>query len=483
VQQLGVESLILSAAGGALGLFAGWAGSRVLVTLSENAVQFGQISAVGLDGRVFVFTVALALFTTVLFGLFPAWYASKVDLQSSIKRQGRGSGRGGPVRARSFLVVAEVAIAVVLLFGGGLLLRSFVKLSDVRLGFIPENVLTMRTLIMGEAGFRANLANSILERVEALPGVRAAGTIQFLPLGGMTNNGPFRFVGRPSPADPASMESDVSTVSRGYFAAIGMEVLRGRDFGRQDRMDGPRVALVNEGFVNKYSRDEDPIGRVIIGDWANPKPTQIIGVVNDIRHNGLAIEPRPTVFLAQAQVPGYFTNLVVRTSLDTGTMAAAIRREVRQVDPKQPLTDIQPMEHYVASQLARPKLYSHFVGTFAGLALFLAAVGLYGLLAFEVGQRRHEIGLRMALGANPRDVVSSTMWKGLRLVIAGAVLGTLLAFALGSAVSKFLFGVRASDPWTYVGVCGLLGAAAVAATVLPALRAARVDPVVALRYE
>lgn len=483
VQQLAVESFILSAAGGALGLCVGWTGSRALVALSESAVEFGQMADVGLDVRVLAFTVALVFFTTVLCGFIPAWYASKVDLQSSIKLQGRGSAGRGHVRARSVLVVTEVALTVVLLLSGGLLLRSFAKLSQVRLGFQPENVLTMRTLILGEPEFRSNLANTILERVEALPGVRSAGTIQFLPLSGMTNNGPFHFVGRPLPADPMSMESDVSTVSRGYFAAIGMDLLRGREFDRQDRIDGPRVALVNQAFVNKYSRDEDPIGRVIVGDWANPRPTEIIGVVNDIRHNGLTAEPRPTVFLAQAQVPGYFTNLVVRTNIDPAAMAATIRREVRRVDPKQPFTDIQPMEHYVAKQLARPRLYSHFVGTFAILALFLAAVGLYGLLAYEVGQRRHEIGLRMALGARPTDVVSSTICQGLRLVMAGVVLGTVLALGLSSVLSKLLFDVRVSDPLTCVAVAVVLGLVTVAATLVPARRAALVDPLVALRYE
>lgn len=268
VQQLAVESLILSTAGGALGLCAGWIGSRALVTLSESAVEFGQMADVGLDVRVLGFTVALVFLTTVIFGLFPAWYASKVDLQSSIKLH--GSAGGSHVRTRSILVVAKVALAVVLLLSGGLLLRSFTKLSQVKLGFQPENVLTMRTLIMGDAEFRANLSYAILERVQALPGVRSADTIQFLPLGGVTNNGPFQFVGRPLPADRTSMESDVSTVSQGYFAAMGMDLLRGRDFGRQDRSDGPRVALVNQAFVKKYSPDEDPIGRVILGDWANP---------------------------------------------------------------------------------------------------------------------------------------------------------------------------------------------------------------------
>jgi predicted permease len=279
------------------------------------------------------------------------------------------------------------------------------------------------------------------------------------------------------------MESDVSTVSRGYFEAIGMEVLRGRPFGREDRMDSTRVAVVNQALVKKYSFDEDPIGRVIIGDWANPKPTQIVGVVNNIRHTGLTTEPRPTVFLAQSQVPGYFTNLVVRTAADPAAIAAAIRREVRHVDPTQPFTDVQPMKHYVSAVLSRPQLYASLVGTFASLALFLAGIGLYGLLAYAVSLRTHEIGLRMALGAQPRDVLASTLWQSARLVLAGLLVGTVLAFEFGEIVSKLLFGVRPTDPLTYVGVAGVLAAVALVATLVPTLRAAAIDPIAALRYE
>src|SRR5260370_11177977 len=212
----------------------------------------------------------------------------------------------------------------------------------------------MGRVVIGSPASRGNLVDAILERVEFVPGVRSAGTIQFLRLTGFTNQGPFHFVGRPLPADPTSMESDVSTVSRGYFEAIGMEVLRGRPFGREDRMDSPRVAVVNQALVKKYSFHEDPIGLVIIGDLANPQPTQIVGVVNNIRHTGLTTEPRPTVFLAQSQVPGYFTNLVVRTAADPAAIAAAIRPEVRHVDPTQPFTDVPQMYPHLSPPLPSP---------------------------------------------------------------------------------------------------------------------------------
>jgi putative ABC transport system permease protein len=456
----------------------------VLASLARDAVAFGQLADAHLDWRVFAFTVGLSLFTAIAFGLAPAWQATRIDLQAGIHAHGRsGAGGRGQRRFRSVLVVGEVALAVVLLVGAGLLLRTFSRLLEVKLGFRPEEALTMRMLVTGEPAARSNLVESILDRLEALPGVSAVGTIQFLPLSGWTNNGPFHFVGRPRPADPMSMESDVSTVSRGYFAAIGLPVLRGRPFGRQDRLDGPRVALVNESFVRKYSPDEDPIGRVILGDWANPKPTEIIGVVGDIRHNGLTAEPRPTVFLAQSQVPGYYTYIVVRTAMDPKQMAAAIRREVRQVDPRQPVADVQPMAQYVSSALARPRLYAVLLGAFASLALLLAAVGLYGLMAYLVSRRTHEIGVRMALGAQPRDVLSSMLGEGARLVMAGLVLGLAGAMALSRFVVNLLYGVTASDLATYAAVVVLFGGVALFATYVPARRASRVDPMVALRYE
>ena len=317
VQQLVVESLVLSGMGGALGLLIGAAASRGLVFLAKDAVEFGQIADVGLDVSVLAFTVALSVLTAVLFGLAPAWQVSRFDLQAALSERGRGaSDSRGQHRVRAALMTGEIALAVVLLAGSGLLLRTFANLVQVKLGFEPEQAFTMKLFITDDAPRRAALVESILERVEALPGVRAVGTIQFLPLSGWTNNGPFHFVGRPNPADPTSMASDVSTVSRGYFDAMGIRLLRGRSFDRRDRMESPRVAVVNQAFVDRYSPHQDPLGQVILGDWANPRPTEIVGIVGDIRHNGLTTEPRPTVFLAQAQVPGYITYVVVRASSD-----------------------------------------------------------------------------------------------------------------------------------------------------------------------
>ena len=484
VQQLLVESLALATIGGALGLVLGIWTSRALVFLAKDAVAFGQMDSVSFDIRVLSFTVLLVLLTAVVFGLAPAWQVSRFDLQTALKGHSqRGADGYGQHRLRSALVVGEVAIAVVVLVGAGLLLRTFSRLLEVNLGFQPEHVLTMRTFVTGDPAHRSGLVESVLERVETLPGARAAGTIQFLPLTGFTNSGPFHFVGRALPAKPDDMDSDVSTVSRGYFAAMGIPLLRGRPFDRRDSIESRRVALVNESFVKRYCSNEDPIGQQIIGDWANPKPTEIVGVVGDIRHNGLATEPRPTVFLAQAQVPGYITYLVVRTAADPEKLAATIRREVRQVDPTQPFTNVQRMRQYVSAALARPRLYAVLLGAFASLALVLAAIGLYGLMAYTVRKRTHEIGVRMALGAQPGEVLRSTLGQGCRLVLAGVALGVVCALLLSRLVANLLYGVPSNDPTTFAGVSALLGVVAMVAAYIPARRASRVDPLVALRYE
>lgn len=483
VQQLLIESLALTTVGGALGLLLGSWASRALVILAADAVAFGQLADARLDGRVFVFTAVLSLLTAIAFGLIPAWQATRFDMQAALKRQGRGADGRREQRLRAALVIGEVALAVVLLVGAGLLIRTFSHLLQVKLGFQPDNVLTMRMLITGEPARRSNLVESVLDRVEMLPDVRAVGTIQFLPLGGFTNDGPFRFVGRAQPADPKNMESDVSTVSRGYFAAMGIPVLRGRPFNRQDQLASPRVALVNQSFVHKYSPNKDLIGQVIIGDWANPKPTEIVGVVGDVRHNGLTADPRPTVFLAQSQVPGYITHVIVRTAAEPERVAGAIRRAITEVDPNQPVTDVQMMQQYVAALLARPLLYAVLLGTFASLALLLAAVGLYGLMAYLVSQRTHEIGIRMALGARRSDVFRSVFQRGLLLTAVGLTGGVGAALVAQRLVSTLLFGVTGTDPMTYGAAAAVFGLVILAAASGPAWRAARLDPMRALRYE
>ncbi|MCL4850324.1 MAG: ABC transporter permease [Bryobacteraceae bacterium] len=484
LQQLLIESLVLSAMGGALGLLLGSLASRALVILAQDAVAFGQIAGASLDARVLVFTVVLSLLTAVVFGLAPASQVSRFDLQAALREQGRGtSDSRGQQRLRSALVVGEVALAAVLLAGAGLLLQTFAGLLQVKLGFQPANVLTMRIFVTGDAVRRSNLVEGVLDRIRTLPEVRAVGAIQFLPLTGFTNNWVFRFAGRPEPVGTEQTQADGSTVSHGYFAAMGIPILRGRDFDKRDHLNSPPVALVNESFVRKYCRNEEPIGQRIVGDWANSKPAEIVGVVGDIRQTALAAEPRPTIFLAQAQTPGYITYLVARTQSEPQRLAAAVRRAVQQVDPNQPVTAVQPMEQYVSTALAKPRLYGVLVGTFAALALLLAAIGVYGLMAYSVSRRTHEIGIRLALGAQRQEVLFSILGQGIRLMLIGLALGLACAVALSRFVANLLYGISAADPGTYAAVAILLGGISLAAAYVPALRASRVNPMTALRYE
>jgi putative ABC transport system permease protein len=484
VQQLLVENVTLAILGGTLGLIIGAFASRALVWLASDAVAFGQLAGASLDASVLTFTLLLSLISAIAFGLAPAWQVSRFDLQTGLREHGRSaSDTPGQHRLRSTLVAAEVALAVTLLITAGLLLRTFAGLLTTPLGFQPKGVLTMRTLVLGDPARRWNLIQSILDRVEILPDVRAAGAIQFLPLSGFANRWTFRFIERPQADAAEKMQADGATVTYGYLPAMGIPVLRGRDFSRRDGINNPRVALVNEAFVRKYLPTEDPIGLHIVGDWADAAHTEIVGVVGDIRHNGLTNEPVPTILLSQSQSPGYITFLAVRTDADPGSVAAAIRREVREVAPFQPLTAVQSMEQYVSVALARPRLYAALGGVFACFALLLASIGLYGLIAYTVSRRTQEIGIRIALGAQPNAVLRSLLAYGLRLTMTGLVIGLICAAALGRFLESLLYGVSTGDAITWIAGSAVLATVALIAMLVPARRVLKVNPIAALRYE
>jgi len=480
IQLLGIEALLLSIAGGAAGLLAGNWASKMLYHLIQEAVSWGQIKEAGLDARVLTFTIAVSLLTALLCGLTPAWQVSRFNIQRTF------SGRGVldlqvHQRLRRTLVVAQVSLAVVLLIGAGLLLRTFSSLLHVRLGFQPERVLTMQMLILGDRSGRANKVEAILDHVQALPEVHAAGTIQFLPLGPTSGTG-FYFEGKPKPA-AGDQTTEASLVSRGYFAAMAIPIVQGRAFDERDRIGSPRVCLINQSFARKYFPNQDPIGRQIVVAWTNEAPTQIVGVVGDIRQGGLTADPHPTVFMAQAQVPAYITHLVVRTSGDPRRLVNAIKGSIQEVDRTQAITKIRTMEEYLSASLERPRLDSVIFTTFAGLALVLAAVGIYGLLSYSVRQRTHEIGIRMALGADRKDVLALFLGQGLKSTLIGMGIGVAGALALTRYLSGLLYGVKPNDPLTFVVVLLVLAGGALIASCLSARRAMRVDPIVALHYE
>jgi len=484
VKQLAIESLLLSLCGGAAGLAVAYLATRALVSLTAGTLSVATTEPIGLDRACVVFTLVVSTLTSLVFGLVPALQASHADPHTALRERARGATVDRRHhRMRQVLVVTEVALAVVLLVGAGLLLRTFSSLVAVSLGFQPAHTLTMN-LFLGDrpAAVRMSVVEQILERVEAVPGVKAAGTIQFLPLAGTTCGTGFWLDGQAS--DPSrALPTDCSLISRGYFAAMGIQVLEGRPFERRDNSASSRVLIVNQSFARHYFPDGRVIGRRIFVQGSNQAPAEIVGVVGDIRHNGLTSEPAPTAFLLHAQTPGYITNLVVRTEGDATAQAAAIRRAIQEVDRTQAVSRVKTMEQYVGDALARPRLYATLVTCFAVIAMMLAAIGVYGLVSYVVTQRTPEIGIRLALGATRWGVFFHQFRQGLSLVVAGFVVGIAAAATLGRVVSGLLFGVTPSDPVAYMMAAAMFFSVALAAAAIPASRASRVAPVTALRWE
>ena len=485
LQQMIVESLVLAALGGVAGFALAYWATRALVRLTAGALAMGTTAPIRLDATCLVFTVGMATVTALVFGLAPAWQGSRISPQAALAERTRGgSADRRQQRMRSGLVVAEVALAVVLLVGASLLLRTFSRLVRVDLGFQPAETMTMGLFLgMRPPEARIALVDQILDRVEAVPGVEAASTIQFLPLSGMNCGTGFR-LDQPLPGHAAdALSTECSLVSRGYFAAMGIPILEGRAFDRRDRMGSPRVVIVNKSFARQYLPEGRALGRRIVVDWEDRVPSEIVGVAGDVRHNGLTSDPAPTVFLLHAQAPGYITNLVVRAKSDPAATARAVRSAIRDVDPMQAVSTPKTMDQYLQDALARPRLYAALVTSFALLAVLLAGIGIYGLIAYVVAQRTHEIGIRLALGASRGDVFRAIFRRGAGLTVAGLGLGLLAALGLRGLVSRLLFGVTAADAVSYGLAAVALGAVAVAATAIPALRASRVDPTTALRCE
>jgi putative ABC transport system permease protein len=483
IQLLGIESLVLSSAGGAAGLLLGSWASHLLYHMTQRAWSLGHLQEAHLDLRILAFTGGISLLTTLLCGSVPAWHVSRVDIQTTMRTTSRGASESRVHRhLGGILAVSQVALALVLLIGARLLLRTFSHFLNVQLGFQPGRVLTMQMLILGDDSQRANKVEAILDRIRALPEVGAAGTIQYLPLGPTSGTG-FFIEGEPEPAPAEKPVTEASLVSRGYFATMGIPLLEGRPFDERDRIGSPRVCLINRSFAGRFFPGQDPIGRRLVVSWSDEASTEIVGVVGDIRQGGPAQDPKPTVFLAQAQLPAYITHLVVRTSGDPKLLINAIKHCVHEVDKGQSVAEVKTMDNYVSESLARPRVYSAMVTTFAVLALALAGIGIYGVISYSVSKRAHEIGIRMALGARRGSVLGLVMKQGLRLALIGTALGLIGALVLTRFLSSFLYGVKPTDPLTFITVSALLTAVALSATYLPARRATKVDPMVALRYE
>ncbi|MFL6260968.1 MAG: ADOP family duplicated permease [Thermoanaerobaculia bacterium] len=488
VRQLLTESLVLALAGGAAGVaLASWI-TRTLVALGPRGIP--RLEQARVDGTALLFALGISLLAGVLFGLAPALQTSRTDLSGVIREGTRGS-KGRGTRARGLLVVVEMALAVVLLAGAGLLIRSFSRLQNVDPGFRAGHVLTFKvTLPQGkypdDPRVRA-FTSALLERAAALPGVTAAGATAFgLPLSGEDESLTFTVAGRP-PAPPGKEESiRIATVTPGYFKLLGIRVARGREFLPQDRDGGQPVVMINEAAARQFFPGEEPLRkRVEIGWRVNgvPHGGEIVGIVADFKQDALQREVEPQLFMPYDQAPVEALSVVLRSSGDPGALAPEIRPVVHALDPDLPVYELQPLAESVAGSTSQSRFYMLLLGGFAVIALLLAAVGIYGVIAYAVRQRTQEIGIRMALGASRDKVLRMVVGQGMILALVGAVAGLLGALVATRGMRSLLFEVSASDPATYTGVALVLVAVAAVAAYLPARRAARTEPNLALRGE
>ena len=485
IRQVLTESLLLAAVAGVFGtLLAVWGADAIAELVPADLAP--RLDEVRVDGRVLAFAVAICAFTGIVFGTVPAVAGSAANIAQDTREGARGAtaARGA---LRSALVVAEVALAVVLLVGAGLLGRSLQHLLQVDTGLRADQVLTMRLTLTAaryekEAELRAFM-NRVLARVQALPGASRVGGEMYLPLTGLRIGHSFTRDDRPRPRPGDELGTDIRVVAGDCFRALGIPLLSGRAFDARDSEQAETVFVVNEDLARRYFPDRDPVGQRISFEWDGPVSGQIVGVVGSVREMGPAEEPSPAIYRPYAQMPVPQMTLVIRTGGDPLALASSVGAAVREIDPNQPVADVRTMSHVMNETVARPRMILYVLGGFAGTALLLAALGLYGIVSYSVAQRQQEIGVRVALGAQRADVVRPILREGLVLTAAGLAFGLAGAFASTRVMRTLLFGVDATDPATLAGVSLFLAAVALVASYVPARRATRVDPVVALRAE
>ncbi len=485
IRQFLTESVLLAVVGGALGLLlALWSLDALLALAADSLPRAGEV---GLDWKVVGFTSLLSIATGIVFGLAPALQSSKMDVQSVLKESGAGGASARRNKVRSLLVVVEVASAMVLLVGAGLLIKSFIRLQETETGFKAENLLTMG-VALPQAKYSTPQAvpafyRQTLERIAALPGVEAAGAINLLPIQQTGFNGGIEIEGQgPYPPGQAPL-AEFRVVTPDYFRAMGIPLLTGRSFDDRDQEKSTPVILVNQTLVNKFLDGENPLNRRIRA--GSPEWAMIVGVVGDVRQSGITRETRPEIYISYAQAANLARSmsLVVRSSLDTATLTAAIRREVQAVDPAQPIHNIRTMEAVIARSVSNDRLNMILLSIFASAAVALAMIGIYSVMSYTVTQSTRDIGIRMALGAKRADIVRMVVGQGLGLTSIGAVAGLASSYALTRLLESLLYGVSATDAATFAAVPVLLVAVSALACFIPARRATRVDPIVALRYE
>jgi len=487
IRQLLTESVLLALAGGAMGLVLALWGVDALVALGpENLLSREEVA---LSLPVFGFTFGVSLVTGIVFGLLPALEAARSDPQETLRETDR-SNTSSPRsrRLRNAFVVAEIALALVLLVGAGLMMKSFLHLQAVNPGFDPKNLLTMRVLLphakYPDDARQVAFFRQAVERIQALPGVRSATTISALPFSDIGSATDFTIEGRPAPAAGDAPVTDVRTTDENYFRTMNIPVLSGRAFTPQEAMEDRHVVIINETLARKYFPGEEPIGKRLVIDMKDTnEPTEIIGVVGDAKYTRLEGEPRAMVYWPNPQLALSAMTIVIRTTGDPLELAPAAQHEIQALDKDQPVSDVRTMESWIGASIARTRFGTLLLDVFAAIALLLATVGIYGVMAYSVTQRTHEIGIRMALGARPTDILRLVVGQGLRLTLMGVALGLALAFGLTRQMASLLYEVKVTDPFVFAGLSVLLALVALIACYVPARRATKVEPVVALRYE
>jgi putative ABC transport system permease protein len=487
VRQLLTESLILGLLGGAVGLIVARWGLDLLIAISP--IDLTQLGRIELSYPVLAFTGVVSLLTAVICGLAPALEGTRADVQETLKDGSRQVGGGvRHRRLRQSFVVAELALAVVLLVGAGLMLRSFGSLQAIDPGIDTSNVLTARISLPSRKYDTSEKTKQFfreaVRRIETISGVESAGAISYLPFAGLGAGTSFTIVGQPPPAPGQSPVTDVHVVDGGYFDTMRIPLRRGRTFTERELTTQSNVVIVNEALAARYFPGQDPIGRQVVINMTDPNvPTDIVGVVANSKFSDLRGETRPAAYWPHPQLPYTAMTLTVRTAGDPLSFASQVQQQVQGIDKDQPLSDVRSMDQWVARSLAQTRFTSLLLLVFAALALALASIGIYGVMSYAVSQRTAEIGIRLALGAERADILRMVVGNGIRLSAAGLAIGVVLAILLSRTISSLLYEVAGTDPLTFAGVVAVLGSVAILASYIPARRAARIAPTDALRSQ